>query len=170
MATKQKRKCMYCHHQIEIYEPEVMYYNGHYYHLDCFKVLKDQIPNSEKMISDKSDLWNFLLQLKENNILDDDYLKGKLNLDLMFLFNANCTYGGIFQTLIYVLYVKKRPIDSNKGLLPLIYFYDEAKRYYTQKEVYNKKIQNITLNIDEQTVYIKPKTSYDKHLIDITKI
>lgn len=170
MATKQTRKCVYCHNKIDVYEPEVMLYNNHYYHLDCFKILKNDIPNADILLKDKQDLWNFLLKLQDAKILDEDYLKGKLNMDLFSLFSAGCTYSGILNTLIYILYIKKKIIDTNRGISVVIYYYDEAKRYCLHQEEYNQKIKDIIIHIEEQTVYVNPDINFEKKLIDISKI
>lgn len=169
-------KCIYCAKKIEIKEREIIFYNNHYYHLQCFKEIKDSINNIDFIIENKMEFLDYIDKLYNLKIFDDLYMENKFSEDLKTLLKLNYSYSGIMSTIFYIINVKKKNIDSNTGIFIVKYYYDEAKRFFDQQYQFNKEMEEkaneiLKEELKERTLYIElRKDTFEKKLIDMTKL
>ena len=159
--------CTYCRKKYVLNEAKVIWYNNQYYDHDCYRQFCEKFlkSNPEQIINDKAKLLDHI-----SKTFDEDYINQKLSIDLAGLLRKNFTYQGILASVIYYTDIKKQKFSSEYGIGTVNLIYAEAKRYWQQYYDNKEKLDNQTVILNEEIVYVHLEPFvYDKR-IDMSKL
>ena len=153
-------KCPFCEQYFNKDKTDFVFKKNRYWHKECFE---EKYPNEEE----KEELREYIKKL-----LNIEQLTPLINKQLKVYIEENkFTYSGILGTLMYCYEVKKIDRTKAKGIGIVLYTYNEAKEYFEQKKVEQKRINEESKEIQyRKKEKIKIKVDINNHVKKRRKI
>lgn len=142
--------CFYCGEKFDRNkEPFVKVNSRRYAHQACHESAQNNISQEEK---DKEALFEYI-----KTIFKTDFVSPVVQKQIkQFISEYNYTYSGIHRSLIYLLDIKKNPVEKMNGRLTIVpYIYQEAYNYYYAIWAAKEKNKEKVIKVDTVEIRIK---------------
>jgi hypothetical protein len=143
-------KCPFCGLQFDREKvPFKMVGARRYAHEECFNNAEKNKSQEEK---DKEALFEYIKTIFKTNYVSPVVQKQIKQ----FINEYNYTYSGIHRSLIYLLDIKKNPVEKMNGRLTIVpYIYQEAYNYYYAIWAAKEKNKEKVIKVDTVEIRIK---------------
>lgn len=143
MAKKPQVKCPVCMEQFYREENEYVQLGRRYYHKECYESMEEE----QRIIQE--------IHEKMRQTLGNLYIKQKVTKQVKDYLDEGKTAQGILDTIKYWFDVRKEDATKSAGGIGIVgYIYNEAQKYWNEKEMRESRNKDIDLScFDEPVVY-----------------